>query len=107
LFIDEKDALFELETIREMQVAKRFSGLVTFGVHDDNNGTTQPVGTSHFDIISNELKIPFLQLVRPPEFKEPSTWHEWIFNNPLKSMYYQHVEIVLGEVSAVIAPRIN
>ena len=65
LFIDELDALFEVATIKEMQDSSRFSGIVTFGVHDANNAASQPVGTSHFDIVANELEVPLLAARRP------------------------------------------
>ncbi|QQS64485.1 hypothetical protein IPO96_02765 [Candidatus Saccharibacteria bacterium] len=102
LFIDELDALFEISTIEEMRAEDRFAGVLTFGVHPANKAASQPVGTSHLDIIANELHIPLLQLERPAELQRIENWKEWIFNNPLASFFDQQVKIDLSTESALI-----
>lgn len=83
LFVSEMVARREIPSLLECNSEGKLGAIATFGVLNYMSGT--PLGTSHLEVISREIGIPFIQLRKPGGY-----WNrqkQWVNKNPLKTLY--------------------
>lgn len=110
LFLSEYTARRQLEFVEEYvrngsDYGITFGGIVTFGVHRSRH----KVGTTHFELIAQELGIPLLRLALPediPEYDpkdEAAFTNNWLLGNPLVDFYFRQATVAQDGTTATIS----
>jgi hypothetical protein len=116
LFVSEFTTTAQIPFISNGVELANLQALVTFGIHRNYNKFKET--QTHLEFIARELKLPLLQLRKPPEIRlwdqkggeNYNHWLErhyipkWINNNPLRGLYRRNVSITTIGTSATISP---